>query len=141
MGYELFASKGVRRLNDPAIGITKMGRVNINKAALQILRSKKTEYVLLYWDKDKHKIGIKPSKKDARAYQVNTNSKENNAGFHGGLFVKHIGFDNSVNRLMFAEWNEKEGMLEIDVPQEFLKSDTNEAGKTTKRVSLKDDGG
>lgn len=121
MGYELFSNKGARRLTSPAIGITRNGRVNMNKATTAILRNNKAEFILLFWDRDKHRIAIKPSKKDSRAYQVGYNERDNSSGFHGGSFIKHIGFNNSENRLLFAEWNEKEGMLEIDVPEEFLK--------------------
>lgn len=132
MAYEIFANKGARRLTAPAIGITKTGRVNMNKAITKVWRSKNAEFVLLLWDRERRKIAIKPSKKDSRAYQIGYNTKDNASGFHGLSFIKYIGYDNRDNRMLFAEWNEKEGMFEVDVPVEFLK-DTGDDKSATKK--------
>jgi len=121
MAYELFVNRGARTgWIEPAVGITKTGRFNMNKPLTQLLRSKKAQFVLLFWDPDHRRIGIKPSGKDNRAYQVAYNERDNGSGFHGTHFLQHIGFDNSVVRRLFVEYNEKDGMFEIQVPAEFL---------------------
>jgi hypothetical protein len=120
MAYEIFTNKGSRRTSAPAIGIAKSGRVNLNKPITQHLLSKKVEFVLLLWDKERNRIAIKPSKRDSRAYQLGYSNRDNSAGFHGGSFVKYIGYDNSQARTLYAEWNEKEGMYEVEVREEYL---------------------
>jgi hypothetical protein len=49
MSYEIFSRK-VTHSGTPAIALTKMGRLQLNKAASAILDKQATEHILLLWD-------------------------------------------------------------------------------------------
>jgi hypothetical protein len=122
MPFEIFSRKVVRR-GSPSVTATKLGRMAINKAATAYLEKYAVEFVLLMWDADLRKIGVRPiSKKDPRAYKVTYGDKGNGAGFSAKTFFDYIGLDYSMSRVFPATWNTEQEILELDVPEEFLKT-------------------
>jgi hypothetical protein len=122
MPFEIFSRKIVRR-GTPAATATKLGRMAVNKTATAFLEKNAVEFVLLMWDADLRKIGIRPiTKKDTRSYRVTYGEKGNGAGFSAKTFFDYIGLDYTVSRTMPASWNSEQEILELDVPEEFLKS-------------------
>jgi len=123
MGFEIFTRK-VSRIGTPAVSFNTLGRMGLNKAATSVLEHEAVEYVLLLWDQEKHRIGIRPiKKKDSRAYHVSFAKKGNGSGFSAKTFLDYIGYDFSETRSVAAEWNDAEGMFEAEMPIEGLKSE------------------
>jgi hypothetical protein len=128
MPYEIYNRKVVRR-GSPSITATKLGRLAINKTASQFLEKNAVEFVLLLWDAENRKIGIRPiGKKDPRSYNVVYGNKGNGAGFSAKTFLDYIGLDYSISRVLQATWNGDQEILEADVPVEYL------SGKTQQKL-------
>lgn len=121
MAYEIFNRK-VQWKGSPAVTFTKLGRFAFNKSASAQLDNNAVENVLLMWDAGKRTVGVRPiTKKDSRAYMLHKGQKGEGYGFSATTFLKYIGFDYSVSRSMSAKWDEGEGILVIEVPEEYLK--------------------
>jgi hypothetical protein len=123
MGYEIFTRK-ISRVGTPAVSLNTLGRMGLNKAATRVLEREAVEYVLLLWDRENHRIAIRPiKKKDGRAYHLSYGKKGNGSGFSAKTFFDYIGYDYSETRSLPAEWNEGEGIFELEVPVEHLKDE------------------
>jgi hypothetical protein len=123
MGYEIFTRK-VIRAGSPTVAISKSGKIALNKSSTVTLERNAVEFVLLLWDKDRRKIGIRPiTKKDARAYRLKYGPKNNGAYFSAKTFFDYIGVDYSETRSFPAVWAEDESLLEAEVPTEFMKDE------------------
>jgi len=120
MAYEIFTRK-VRKLGTPAVTVTKLGRMALNKAATVPFEKQAVENVLVMWDADRRQFAIRPiTKKDTRSYKITYGAKGNGAGFSAKTFFDYIGLDFSESRTMSAEWNDQDGMFEVKVPDEFF---------------------
>jgi len=101
---------------------TMLGRISLNKAATRILEKDAVEFVILLWDRDAKRMGIRPiTKKDPRSYRVSYGKNGNGAGFSAKTFFDFIDYDYSVTRSFPVEWNDKENMFEGQIPPEHLK--------------------
>jgi hypothetical protein len=120
MAYEIFTRK-VTRMGSPAIAIGRYGRLNINKAFTELLRHKAIERVLLMWDAESRKIGIRQiSKKDSRAYELSFDQKNRGSNVSAKTFLDWIGYDYSQTRSFNVEWNDKEDIFEIALPPDVF---------------------
>jgi hypothetical protein len=99
-----------------------MGRLALNKSAAAMLEKSAAELVLLLWDADHRKVGIRvtTNKKDQRAYRVAYGAHGNGAGFSCVTFLNHIHYDWSKTRTFPMEWNEAEGTFVFAIPTEHL---------------------
>ncbi len=121
MAYEIFTRK-VTRTGNPALAFNTFGRIGLNQAATRLFQKDAIEFVLLLWDTEERKLAIRPiTKKDTRAYRIAYSKKGNGSGFSAKTFFDYIGLDYSSTFSVLAQWNEEEGLLEADVPQERLK--------------------
>lgn len=111
MGFELFDRK-----RGPAgastIALTKHGSFNFNKAAYDRY-FKDYERVLLYYDRERQVIGLKPTNEERReAYEVH--SRPGNTGnFSGVAFIRHFGLDIRETKTMVATWNDADDLVEL----------------------------
>lgn len=120
MGYEIFNRK-VQYRGAPAISFTSLGRFAFNKAATMQLEKAAVENVLLLWDKENRRIGVRPiTKKDDRAYKIHWNKRGDGAGFSAATFLKHIEYNASETRTFPARWDEEQLIFEIEVPKEHF---------------------
>jgi hypothetical protein len=116
--YEIF-EKTVRRDTEPRVTISTLGRIQFNATASRVLDKNAVETVLLLWDKDARKIGIKSiTKKDDRAYKVRYAKKGKGAGFASKTFLDWIKHDYSESKSYPCVWNEAESTFEISLPNE-----------------------
>jgi hypothetical protein len=121
MPFEVFSRK-TSRVGTPMMTFTTLGRMALNKAATRFLEKDAVEFVVLLWDKDTRRVGIRPlTKRDPRAYRVAYGKKGNGAGFSAKTFFDYIDYDYSVSRSFPVEWNDKEGQLEAGIPVEHFK--------------------
>jgi len=124
MSYVIF-EKTVRRDTEPRVTISTLGRIQFNSSASRILDKNAVETVLLQWDKDARKVGIKSiAKKDDRAYKMRYAKKGKGAGFAAKTFLEWIGHNYSETKNYPCEWNEAESMFEVTLPIEVPKSHT-----------------
>ncbi len=119
MPYEIFTRKRIQS-GTPAVSFGPMGRVGLNQASTQILQANAVEFILLLWDKDNRRVAIRPiTKRDKRAYKLSYT--KSSAQFSGKSFLEYINYDFSETRSFPAEWNEDEGVFEIEIPAEHFK--------------------
>jgi hypothetical protein len=120
MAYEIFTRK-VRRMGTPSVTFNKMGRLQFNKAATAKLEKEAVEYVLLLWDAESNKVGLRLiTKRDPRAYKVAYGAKGNGAGFSAKTFFDHIGLDYTETRTAPVEIGEGDILLEFQVPEDYF---------------------
>jgi len=121
MPYEVFSRK-TSRVGTPMITFTGLGRIALNKASTRFLEKDAVEFVILLWDKEARRMAIRPiTKRDARSYRVSYGVKGNGAGFSAKTFLDFIEYDYSVTRSFPVEWNDKENMLELEIPVEAFR--------------------
>jgi hypothetical protein len=121
MAWEIFTKQVIRNA-EPTVSITTMGRLALNKAAAAILGKSAAELVLLLWDKEQRKVGIRvtTNKKDQRAYRISYGAKGNGGGFSSVTFLNYIHYDWSKTRSFPMDWNESEGTFVFSIPAEHL---------------------
>jgi hypothetical protein len=112
-GYELFERK--RTHGGPAgISVTKYGNFVINSKAIEHLQ--KRPYLQVYWNKDEGKVALKPLKvADEHSYHVNYSPKGGVGSISATAFLKYVGYSFKETKRFPATWNEKEGLLEIQI--------------------------
>lgn len=116
MAYELFSRKRTHG-GPPAVSITKAGMFVINASAMEkYLHHQK--FIHVYWDKDACKIGFKPlAKKEDKAYNIHFSPKGSVGALSATAFLKYIDYDVDETKSFPATWNEKEGLLEFQIPR------------------------
>ena len=120
MAWEVY-TRQVIRTGEPAITITKMGRIALNKLASEILDKDKATHVLVLWDKESFKCGIKiANSKDIGAYNLTPGFNGNGAGFSAVTFLNYVKYDWTTTRSFTAEWDAAEKMLVFSIPKEHF---------------------
>ena len=142
MAFEIF-NKKVQIKGSPGVTFTKMGRLAFNMFATKEFQVKGIEKVLLLWDKETRRVGVKPlTGNDPRSYKLHPGVRGNGCGFSATTFLDHIGYDVSESRSMDALWDDGEKMFVIEVPEEYLKKGTQGTLPSVKtgvrRIRLKD---
>jgi hypothetical protein len=122
MGWEIYTRTTQMRETQPTVNISKLGRIGLNRATAQLLKKNFTERVLLMFDRESNRIALRPiTKKDPSAYSVLYGRKDAYASVAGKGFFLFIGYDLSKGRTFPAKWNEKDNILEVEIPSECLK--------------------
>lgn len=99
----------------------RSGRIALNKTSTAIMEKNAVEFVLLLWDQDNRKVGIRPiSKKDPRAYRIKYSPNLGSASFSAKTFFDYIGLNYSQTRTRPAVWNDDDALLEVDIPDDLL---------------------
>jgi hypothetical protein len=124
----------VTRRSEPTVSLTNLGRFALNTGAASLLTKAGAEYVLLLWDPEAAKVGIKViGKKEPRAYVLHFGKNGNGAGFSATTFVNFIKYDFSESRSFPLEWDETSNMFTFSIPKEHLtgspKNQKGELGK------------
>src|ERR1017187_5663973 len=120
MPFEVFDRKTIRRV-EPTVTLTILGRIAMNTGAATLLQKAGAEYVLLLWDPEAAKVGIKViGKKEPRAYVLHFGKNGNGAGFSATTFVNFIKYDFSESRAFPLEWDETSNMFTFSIPKEHL---------------------
>lgn len=128
MAYEVFQRTAVR-VEKPTLAVTPDGRIALNAAAFRIFKKAGVLSVLLLWDRANYKLALKAAPKaDKNAYAISANRQSGTLA--GKLFLGYIGWSAPKRILVDAVWNEKEKMLEVTVPPQYVGS----APKTGERI-------
>jgi|HubBroStandDraft_6_1064221.scaffolds.fasta_scaffold1680843_1 hypothetical protein len=113
MAFVIFSKHANRHNQPPTISIGKQGRIQLNKSACELFGDLSAiQSVLLLWDKDANKLGIKAlPKKDKRAYRFNVN-RAGGAALSAKSFIEFIGYDRGKTQWFPAQWNQVEELIE-----------------------------
>jgi hypothetical protein len=144
MPWEVFTKK-VIRTGEPVVTLGKMGRIAFNMSATSLLEASQASHVVLLWDKEALKCGVRVSDSKAPgAYKLTYNEKYNGAGFSAVTFLNYIRYDWRETRAFTAEWDEEQKMLTFDIPAEHFGTSgdlTQPLGKLKRADRLKWPGG
>jgi len=124
--YEVFSRKAPR-MGTPMMSFSKQGQIVLNTLAAQQLQKATVENLLLMWDTEERKIGLKSTsnKKDSRAYHIRFYEQGNGGGFSAKTFLDYIGIDYSHRRAISVEINPNHEMvIEAKIPDEYFKRKT-----------------
>jgi hypothetical protein len=131
MALEKFHSTKGKPAKAPAISIQASGVIRLNVDIVQIFRSEKVTHVVLFWDKEKHRLAIVPDATgDQAAYRVTYGKTGNIAGIGAKAFAKHIGWCSERSARILVKMSE--GRIEATVPSEYL-SPTDVSSKTRRK--------
>jgi hypothetical protein len=124
MGFMVISRKTRMFVGTPAISFTKLGRLAFNTTTSVKLKENKAEKVLLLWDKETKRIGVQlTTKEDDRAYKIHWSPRGDGCGFTASTFLKYVGLNISETRSLPAQWDDKQQMFIVDVPEEYFKKD------------------
>ncbi len=113
MPLEVYSRKG-RRFSDPRVTITKSGQIGLNSSCLDKYFNSK-ENVLLYVDKNKKKIGIKPiNRPEENSFRISFSVKRTTGSISGHSFLKYCRIDFPQTKRFIPEWDSRENILTID---------------------------
>jgi hypothetical protein len=119
MAYEVF-KRTVARVDTPTVSIVPNGRIAINAAVVRLFKEVRISSVLLLWDQKNRQMALKATQKnDRNAYAVSF-SEGRSGSLRAKSFFSHIGWKARNRERLSAIWNEKELMLEITLPAEYL---------------------
>ena len=120
MGFEIFTRK-MTRTTDPMVTLMSTGRIALNKTASARLHDKAIERVVLMWDKDTRRVGIKPfTKRDSRTYKVSFSGKGNSAAMSTTTFLQYINYKMDKTRSYPVSWSDDDDMYIFSIPTEHL---------------------
>lgn len=118
LGWEVY--KPERTITDaPAVTISSMGRVSLNKAAAKLFRSKRKHRVSFLWNRDIASVGIRPTDKQEDTYLLSSDAAIT-LTISCATFLNHIRYDWSQKRSFSASWDHENSMLVFQIPKEFL---------------------
>lgn len=125
MGWEIYTKQARVVSASPKLTIGKrLGRCGLNRAAAVLFDKEGVDYVLLMWDKEGRRIGLRSSnKKDPRAFAVRTARKRDKdstitgAAFSGITFLRHIGYDLSTSHSYPITWNTEDAVFEVQLSE------------------------
>lgn len=124
MAWEIFTKESRNRTTSPTLTVgLKLGRCTLNRPAAEQFEREGVEQVLLMWDNDSLKWGIRPiTKKDARSFAIRyTRSKDKDkaitgAAFAGVTFLRHIGYDFSTTKSYPITWDMEQSIFMVELP-------------------------
>lgn len=122
MPWEIISKEYQSKSTNPLLTISPLGRCTLNRAAAAMFEREAVEQVLIMWDRETLKIGIRPiTKKDPRSFSVRYARKDKvviGGAFSGVLFLKQIGYDYSTTKIYPITWNADESIFVVELPQE-----------------------
>ena len=133
MAWEVFKRDRIG-VGEPALTITSMGRIALNKTASLRLQDQQVENVELLWDRVGSKIGFRSSSLPHRGtYRIIFGENANGSGFSCTTFLNHIGYDWSETRSFPLEWTASEEMYIVDLPREHFAK----GGRLNRRTNIR----
>ncbi|MGC2248729.1 MAG: hypothetical protein WA609_19150 [Terriglobales bacterium] len=125
MAYETFERTSVR-VSDPTISVTTDGRIAINAAASRLLAKAAAQAVRILWDQATCCVALQAApKNDTNAFSI-TFIEGRSATIAAKSFLKRLGWSADRRQTVPAKWNERQKMLEAQLPPGFVgwKNDT-----------------
>ena len=115
MTFEEFVPKKAPPAREPMISILKQGSFGINGSAVERY-FKDAEYVVLLYDKEAKRIGIRPIKDaTSNSYPLRRAKKGNTVQITGQKFLRHYGIEHPETKRYPCEWLEKEKLVVVQL--------------------------
>ena len=115
--FEIFERRREHFDTEPGISISEYGKMAFNKPASDFIKTKNWKSVVLLFDKESKKIGIRiPKRFNEAEYKLNYHG-DNYFVFNSPSFIKFIKYPLSRTRRYSLEWNEKEQMYIVDLSE------------------------
>jgi len=136
MAYEVFKRTAVR-VEQPSLSIAPDGRIVINAAGARVLIDAGVKSALLLWDKTSRKLAIKAApKSDKNAFAISIVKGRYSGSIRAKSFLNYIGWALFRREMLYAAWNEKDKMLEVTLPEEYLGSEKDGDHKRKMKAGL-----
>ena len=118
MAFTVFESRS-KQIGSPAVSVTPIGAMRLNKDAADILKSMGATHILILWDQENSRIALSATPaSDHRAYKLNYHPKGSGVSFAAKAFLKHIGW--RAEKAVPLKLSMQQGMLQADVPIEHI---------------------
>ena len=115
MAYERFEQRRRRTDDQPMITVLKGGQLGINKMCVELF-FKDFKFAEMYFDKERKKIGIRPTNEKTKYANAVRRLKEGKLGSISAIeFLKHYGVKHEKSTAYPVIWNETERLLEISL--------------------------
>lgn len=121
MAYEAF-ERTVTRPGSPMLSVLPDGRITFNAAASRLFQAEGVEAVRILWDREKCGVALKASgKSDRNAYSIYF-SRGRSAAISPKAFLAYIGWSARKRYTVPAKWNQRQKMIEAELPRKFIAS-------------------
>ena len=125
MAYEPFQRTGVR-VESPVLAIAPDGRIVLNAAATRMLAHAGVKHVVILWDNGNRHMALKATTKaDKNGFAISGVSSGHSSSLRARSFLMHVGWAVAQRETLPATWNESEKILEVELPEKHLQSETN----------------
>jgi hypothetical protein len=118
MAFEEFTHKKRPVSDVPMVSILKQGVFGINQTCYKKY-FKDYKYVIMLFDKEENKIGLKPTNNASHnTYTIRTSREGRLTNISAIAFLNHYGIKHDETRSYNCNWNEQEEILEIPLSDE-----------------------
>lgn len=115
--FETFERKREHCDNPMTISISPYGKFAFNKPASDLLKAKNINSVVLLFDKESKKIGIRaPKNLNEADYKLSNSQHKTYLVFCSQAFLKHISYPLKRTRSFPVTWNDEAQMYVITLP-------------------------
>jgi hypothetical protein len=119
MAYELFDSKAAK-FGSPQFTI-RSGKIGFNADAGDALSRADAKFAHFLWDSDACRLGVRAvQKKDGRAFKVTYVPGKRGGTISAQSFLRYIQWHADGPVVVPASWNDREHMLEANLPREHV---------------------
>lgn len=112
-GYEKFTQHG--RSFKAKISIRKRGQIGFNNGAIKRFRIDEYDYVVLYYNKDTHKMAFNFTNSEDDDGAIKIIKKKNNYFISGKSFFDYYEIPYGESHSFDVEWNQEELIAIIDI--------------------------
>lgn len=113
MAFQRFTASG--RSFKARVSIRRNGQISLSQGAVQKFNLSEYPYVVLFYDKEEHLIGLKPTNDAEEPGAYKLNHKGIGASVAGLAFLDYYGIDYSRSQRYEARWDEQHEMVVIDL--------------------------
>jgi hypothetical protein len=120
MAYETFERRAVR-VDELTIAVAPTGRIALNVASSRALLGAGVKAVKILWDRETYRIALQAARKgDINAYSIAFGGGSRSSTVTAKAFLRYIGWSSSRRQVVPAKWNERQKMLEAQLPSSFI---------------------
>jgi len=135
MAYTVFARRVIRTAT-PAVRITPVGRIILNAAACRLFHEKGARWVVLLFDQQERKIGLRAiRKKDTQSYSIAYGHRFSQASLCVKGFLVALGWDGKKYSNIDAHWDDEHCLLELQMPRWGIGADRENSEDTNQQIA------
>ena len=115
MGFEKFTSSG--KTFKPKVSIRKYGQIGFNNGAVKKFDLDKYEYVILFYDRENRRIGIKLTNNSSEDGAMKLQKRPLNVAISAKSFLEYYEIPYLKTSRYNPQWDENEKMIIIDLKE------------------------